>query len=218
MRRLLFTLCSVVLGSAVATAEPLPWSYEIRFKAAGFKDTILLGSENWDGGQDGQSSLWYATLGTYGPGIRMTGSETEMGRTTLLGFSNGTWSLSEAPPPAETTSEGAFDLFWTFTAANGEMTTGSERGSISAGGFFTSGSGNFMVGLDVTREITMNGKRVAVQFSAMNSESASRIEMTVTNAPLAETPEPATLLLAGVGVAGVGLFRKRRKSCASPGR
>ena len=60
-------------------------------------------------------------------------------------------------------------------------------------------------------DLTLGGQKARVEFHGVNNESVSRIEMTVTALDVAETPEPATALLAGIGLAGVGVRRWRRK-------
>ena len=211
MRRSLIVLASLVLAADAASAGMLPWSYYVRFQAANDAQTILLGTDTRPGDGDAPPTPVFLTYTTGGFGPSRINFQTSTGTESLFEFGYGQWEVSATPPPTATTAVNAFDLYWGFQGAT-ESVSGIDRGSISASDVFTSGTGNFVLGLDETHDIILDGRQALVRFHATNDDELSRIEMTVTELPpVAETPEPATLLLAGVGLAGVGVWRKRRK-------
>lgn len=216
MSRSLIALACLILAADTASAGLLPWPYYVRFQAANGAQTILLGTDTRPGDGDVPPTPVYLAYptGVFGPS--RIHFQTATGTESLFEFGYGQWDVSDTPLPAETTAVNMFDLHWGFQGPT-ETAGGTDRGSIAVSDIYTSGTGNFVLGLDVTHDITLDGRRALVRFHAVNEESVSRIEMTVTELPpMAETPEPVTLLLAGVGLAGVGLWRKRRKQRGIP--
>ncbi len=210
MSRSLIALASLVLVADAASAGLFPWPYYVRFQAANGTQSILLGTDARPGDGDVPPTPVYLTYTTGGFGPLRIHFQTATGPESLFEFGYGQWEVSATPPPTATTAVNAFDLYWGF-AGSAVSASGIDRGSISASDIYTSGTGNFVLGLDETHDITLDGRRALVRFHATNDDEVSRIEMTVTELPpVAETPEPATLLLAGVGLAGVGVWRKRR--------
>lgn len=222
MARNLFGLIAVLTMSAVAPAEPLPWSYYVRFNSPDGTNGIRLGTESqstFDPATGSDTVTPYQILFPTDPGnygrVRIN-YQTEPETVTLFSFSYGDWVTARSIPDGKNYSDGVFALRWGFQGTHNGISantvTGAAYGSISASGIFTSGSGNFWVGLDHEEVISLDGQQAYVRFQAVNGEESSRIDMTVTPIPSVATPEPATLLLAGIGLAGVaGVATQRRR-------
>ena len=209
MRLALGTLAALLFAAAPSFAGPLPWNHYVRFGAADGADNILLGTDTrttYDSVTGAETStpvfLIYRT-GGFGP--TRIDFQTEPGTTGLFSFGYGNWDIVETLP--EHTVANRFTLSYGF--GNSPDATGVVEGTISADGAFTSGTGNFLIGLSEDRDLTVGAERARVHFGSRGSESASHIEMTVT--PITDTPEPATLALAGLGIAGVLGARLRRR-------
>jgi preprotein translocase subunit Sss1 len=210
MNRFFAVLATFVVMTAAVHAEPLPWTYSVWLKPAGGSDSILYGTEVGDG-PFGNTS--YYVLSNFGAAGTSATGNVAPGTTDLFGFSNGNWKLETSFPSGANPSNGAFELQYLFTTqASGSSTnsvSGMYNGTISTSGVFTSGTGNFTLGLDGDTEILLDGQKARVQFGTRQSESQSVVTMTVTPG-VVETPEPATIALAGIGLAGVVGYRGRR--------
>lgn len=212
-------LATVLLSSVVASAGPLPWSYYVRVNAPDGFDGVLLGGEKKPAGSDGASAdsyshFWDTGMGNYGM-VRIN-TETPTVTQTLFSLSPGLEQTVQTLPAGKSFSPGVFQLSWGFTPwgdGSGQV-VGTTTGTISADGLFTSGTGNYLIGLDHTESISVNGQAATVRFTGVNRESGADIEMTVT--PLETTtapqvPEPGTLVLGGIAlVGGVGAWWRRR--------
>lgn len=206
-------ILAVLLGSAVPTlAGPLPWSYYVRFGAPDSADAILLGTDtrtSFDPVSGAETSTpVYLIYRTYAFGPSRINFETPPGPTDLFSFNSGNWEIVETLPA--NTVANRFTLNYGFENRDAVFVSGVVEGTISADGAFSSGTGNFTIGLDEERELDIAGQRARLVFGVRESESASTIEWTVTP-EAAKTPEPATLVLAGLGFAGVLGARFRRR-------
>jgi PEP-CTERM motif len=202
-------LILVLFASAPASAQ-LPWSYYVRFDAADGAHNILLGSDVSPDPDGGTPVSVVYTTGGFGPShIDIT---TPVGTTDLFAFGHGNWDIVETPP--SNTVANRYVLNFGFTPhGSGATVSGQMEGTISASGVFTTGTGNFNLSVD-HRPIDLGGL-VLVQFGTRQSESQSVITMTVApsiDGPVAETPEPTTLALAGIGLVGVVGMRMRRRA------
>ncbi len=208
MRYLFVVLTGMTVGFCTAKAEPLPWNYYVRLAPAGDAPALILGSEirgeyNHETGVE-TNALTYALLPGGPAGSTRIHFETATGTTQLFTFGYGNWEYTENPPAGAVSS--LFDLHYGF--GNSPGATGTIQGRINAGGFFTTGTGNFTIGLDETREVEVEGQRARVHFGVRESESFSAIELTVTRL---ETPEPTTFALCGIGLAAAVISRFKRR-------
>ena len=201
------TLLALMAGSA--TAGPLPWNYTMRFAPAGNAEAILLGMDTRSGydpvaGVETATPVWIVLKDSK----RSASGQAYFGTTDLFMFHHGMWDLAESPP--SNTVANQFVLKYDFTGAG---PAGEIGGDIYADGVFTSGTGNFTLGLSGDRELVVGNQRAKLQFGIRESESHSVITMTITR-DVSPTPEPATLALAGIGFAGVLVTRLRRRIIA----
>lgn len=212
MRLVFGTLAALLLTAVPSFAGPLPWHYYVRFGAADGAENILLGTDtrhdyNHATGVETSTPV-FLIYRTGGHGPTRINFETQPGTTGLFSFGYGNWDIVESLP--ENTVANRFTLSYGF--GNSPDANGVVEGTISADGAFTSGTGNFLIGLSEDRDLLVGGQHARLNFGTHSSESASYIEMTITpTPPVAETPEPATLALAGLGIAGVLGARLRRR-------
>lgn len=210
-----FIFFALLFSASVASAGPIPWTYSVWLKPPGGSDGILYGTETGNGPF---GLTQYYVLSKFGAaGITTTGAETQTGTTDLFGFSNGNWNLATSLPSGATPSNGTFSLQYLFTSSpvnsSTESVSGSFTGTISTSGVFTSGTGNFTLGLDGETEVLLGGQKALVRFGTRESESHSAITMQVT--PVAvETPEPGTLILGGIGLASLMGLKFRGRTTA----
>lgn len=205
MIRIVSSLTLLILMASSATAGPLPWNYTVRFAPAGNAEAILLGKEtryDYDRatGVETYTPVWIVLNSSK----RSASGQAFFGTADLFTFHHGMWNLAESPP--SDTIANQFVLKYDFT---GGGPSGEVGGDISAMGVFTSGTGNFTLGLSGDRELVVGNQRAKLQFGIRESESQSTITMTITP-ELSPAPEPATLALAGIGFAGVLVTRLRR--------
>jgi len=212
--RSLLAVLITVLTAAASPAGPLDWTYTATFKSVSDTQTILLGNETWweyDPSSHSEKGTNYNLLLDVGDGWTRTGTVTPGKTETPFGFSYGDWRLSQTLP-SEPFSNGQFEVTVAFTDAVGHTgSTGPQFGYIHAAGL-TTGTGNFTIGLSGYQEVTVGGRRARVGFAASESESVNRVAFEVTELSPSETPEPGTLMLGGIALAGgIGAWLRRRK-------
>lgn len=213
----------LLASAAVASAEPLPWSYYVRVNAPDGYDGILFGTEVRPPDTDGGAAVRYShiwdtePMWNYGM-VRINISTMPGVPESLFSFGPGFEETVETVPADKRLSPGVFQLAWGFTpwvdGSGGAV--GSTTGTISADGLFTSGTGNYRIGLDYSERVTVGGRSALLRFNGVNTESGATIQMTVTPDAPSETPEPGTLILGGIALAGgLGAWvRKRRMANA----
>jgi hypothetical protein len=209
--RLIATLF-VALVATACHAEPLDWAYTATITAVGGADHLLVGSQRYplDGNDDTWPEHYFllpmqeyaAKAGRVYPG------EWDM----LYTFGPGGPLEIVTTLPA-TVGAAGFEVTMTFTDAAGNSGTVSQRGGVSASGLLTSGTGNFDVSFDGTREVELGGRRARVTFGdGYFSESGVYTTFQVDELSPSETPEPGTLILGGIALAGgVGAWRRKRR-------
>ena len=219
MTRFLTTLAAVALAATAAHAEPIfpvpGWSYSVEFKPADGASTILLNdsvySQNRYVTYSGNLSAWPVTTDYIYP------------RTYPFTFGLGAAEVSNIPPAAGTYALNAFDLYWKFTDKSGASQAGTARGK--AYGSISSPDDDprwpmrtFWLSLDSDNLVVLNGVQARVKFGIVDGRTDSGFPLTSifvdverVEQPLA-TPEPATLVLAGIGLAGLVGRRLRRRS------
>jgi hypothetical protein len=221
MWRIVLTLFGLLVPAAVATAGPLPWSYYVRVNAPTGFDGVLLGSSKMPATTDGGPEpefyhLWDTQLGNYGM-VRIN-FETPTGTETLFAFSPGFEESVLSLPAGKSFSPGTINLSWGFQGQT-EIVTGDAGGTLTASDLFTTGTGNYVIGLDHSQTVTLDGRTAVVRFTGENTENGSRIDMSVT--PIEQTaapnvPEPGTMILSGTALGGFGVWWRRRRASSQP--
>lgn len=212
MTRHWIAFAAATLVAGTAAAEPLQWNYTARFRSPSGTQAILLGQEmyheyNHDTGVETDTN--YYILLDVGIGWSQTRTATSGEWQEPYSFGYGDWRLSTELPPNVSDGRFAFELALTDADGNVGMTS-PHTGSIGAGGVFTTGTGNFGIGFSGSQTVRVGERDVRVTFGNRESESANRVTFLVEDLGPAQVPEPATLTLAGVGLVGVGLLRRRR--------
>jgi hypothetical protein len=212
--RLLLTLLFALASAAVGSAEPLPWSYFVRVNAPAGYDGILFGTEALQPPADVSGPTTLHHIWDTGPdnyGMARVNSPMPTGEEALFLFAPGFEQQVATLPDGKAFSPGTFVLSWGFDGGGGSA-TGSVTGSITASGLTSSGTGNYWIDLDHSETVSLGGRTAIVRFAGQNTESGSRIDMTVTE--LIEqppgVPEPGTLVLGGIAVTGVGVWGRRK--------
>lgn len=209
-------LCVLLASAVVASAEPLPASYYVRVSAPDGYNGVLLGTV-LEPPIDGDPArpyfhYWDTGMGNYGM-VRIdvsTPTETQQ----LFGFWPYTnqWVMASTLPTDKRLSPGLFQLSWGFTPwgdGSGQV-VGTTTGTLTTGGPGMD-YGAYVIGLDHTESLSLNGEAVEVRFRGVNQGYYAVIEMTVTpNAP--EVPEPGTLIIGGIAlVGGLGAWVRKRR-------
>ena len=216
MRLTLSAFALLMLAGPAALAGPLPWNYTVRFAPSGNAGAILLGTDTryeYDHLTGVETATPVSII--LKDSERFASGQAYFGTIDLFMFHHGMWNLTEGmwnsteSPPSNTISN-QFVLEYDFTDAGPH---GSLGGTISADGVFSTGTGNFTLGLTDQPGLYLEGIDARLQFGVRESESQSVITMTITPEP-APTPEPATLALAGIGLAGLLGYRVRRRITA----
>ncbi len=208
MRIATFTLALFLLTTIPAVAGPLPCSYTMRFAPSGNAETILLGTDTRYGydhvtGIETATPVWVV----HQDSERFASGQAYFGTTDLFSFHHGMWDLAESPPSNAIANRFVLEYDFSDGGPHGES-----GGDISAMGVFTSGTGNFSLGFTNHPELYLNEMNARVEFGLRESESHSTITMTITTAPEpVPTPEPGTLILGGIGIAGLCGLRLRRR-------
>jgi hypothetical protein len=214
MSRWMLSVVAVLAGAAAATAGPLDWTYTATFKSIADTRTILLGKETWwefdpSTGQE-KGTEYYLLLDVRKEGWTRTGTLTPGGAEELWSFGHGDWRLSESLP-TEPYSDGQFVMTLAFTDPDGNVGYANPQlGRISAGGL-TSGTGNFTIGLGGSQLVGVGNRYAEVTYGNRASESANRVTFQAQEAFPPEVPEPGTLILGGIAIAG-GFGAWRRKA------
>lgn len=210
------TLFALLVTAAVSTAEPLPWSYYVEIHTPKGNDGILFGTEVMPPESDGGSGVTYYHYWDLSGGIALMwrgNYQTPLGTETL--FTLTSWPAHEKSvtslPADKKLSPGVFQLSWGFVGGLRDLAGGSTTGTVSVDGLFTSGTGNYTIGLDYEEWVQMSGRAARIRYDAVNRESDSEITMTVTEVT-PTVPEPGTFVLGGLAIAGgVGAWRRRKK-------
>jgi hypothetical protein len=204
--RLRIALALAAAAAGTAAAEPLDWNYTATFRPAGESTGIVLGGEV----KPGVDTPFVVLLRPGGPGWKppASGDVPPGERVEAFAFAHGDWELTTVPP-REPVSDGRFTLALTFTDAAGNTGAVSADGTIRASGVFTSGTGNFTLGLSGSEAVSVGGRRAMVTFGTRESESVNRVVFQLDAMPTTDTPEPGTLALAGAGLIGLVGWRVR---------
>ena len=200
MRLAFGTVAALLISAGAASAGPLSWNYTYQFRPAGGADHILLGTDtlyDYDHatGVETYTPVYFMLKN---PELSGTGYA-DIGPSRLKYFNY--WNLDITETNPENTVENRFELRYDF--GDPVLGWGILTGEISAHGALTSSDGNFGIGLDPTdaHTIEVGGRKGQLKFEV---DGSSEIMITLTPEPdIAPTPEPATLALAGLGIAGV---------------
>lgn len=214
MPRTVVAAALALIFAGTAAAEPTRWGYTARFRGVSDTQTILLGRETYhefNHDTREETSTDYHILLNVGAGWTQTGTTADGERQEPWSFSNGDWDLSAELPANVADGQFAFELTLTDAAGHtGQISP--QVGWIGASGVFTTGTGNFGISLSGRQQVQLGDRVARVTFGNRESESANRITFRVEDLGPAQVPEPATLALAGVGLAGlVGVRLRRRK-------
>lgn len=127
-------------------------------------------------------------------------------------FADMDWEVYDGDGPSSVRPLGAgFTLSVLFTDPDGNTAVVSANGAAAAAPNFNGGTGQYEIALQQTRSFELGGRRFAVAFDDTPGESGTDIGFTVT--AVSETPEPGTLILGGIALAGgVGAWLRRRKA------
>ena len=211
--RPLATITALLLSAAVSFAGPLNWSYTARFTGAGGAQNILLGKEtrwDYDHSTGIETGTEYYVLLPVGTGLEHSGTVSS-GQADVFGFDPSSWELSTTLPAS--VSDHQFEFTLTLTDEIGNVAHFSPRaGAISAMGVFTTGTGNFDVSFHGSQELQLTERRARVTYSTAGGESWGGIRYQVDDVTPVVTPEPGTLILGGIAIAGgLGAWARRRK-------
>lgn len=212
MKRWFLAMVAAVIGMTTATAGPLDWSYTATLSAANGSDYLLIGSQLHPlppSGDTWAEHYFLVPVGEYQP---KSGTVYPGSSDMLFGFSpGGPLEIVTTLPPGVTPTP--FEVTLTLTDGEGNSTIVRETGSVSATGLLTSGTGNFNIGFNGEHDVTLGGRRARVTFGqGAWSESGVYTTFAVNELSPSETPEPGTLILGGIALAGgVGAWLRRRK-------
>ena len=207
MLRRFAVLVGLLLAASPAVAGPLPvWSYRTILETAPGQTELFLGRFQYQDRTDARDVYAYAGLPTAGAAGTAAGDTT----ITAAGVSKGGYRLADEPTPGADLD--SFRVLLEITDATSGL-----RGFTYLGGrgrLVTSMPASLESEAELTGDgrvlMQLGGNRYDIRTRGAQSESNSLLvaDVSVTSV---NTPEPATLLLAGLGLGLVGVRRLRRK-------
>ncbi len=209
LKHLLVALVTAAVA-ATATAGPLPgWTYTAAVAPAGGAAAMHLDEGvrvELDPITFEERSIPYTIIGR----VNTTTSGTvDLGAAVAVHkFADLDWEVYDGPSPVQPLGAG-FTLSVLFTDPDGNTAVVSADGAAAAAPKFMGGTGQYEIALRQTRSFELGGRRFRVAFDDTPGEAGTDVGFSVTSESV-ETPEPITLALAVVGLAGLAVARRRK--------